>query len=72
MAGTYNCGQGNPGFVELIYEAIDGNEQEFYKSQSGTLTITQVDANHFIGSFDVVALGYYGHESINFKGTFNK
>lgn len=72
IAGTYSCGQGNPGFVELIYEPADANEQDFYKSQSGTLTITQVDADHFKGSFDVVAKGYYNNEVINFKGTFSK
>lgn len=67
--GTYDCGPDGLGFVELINEGSEGGE--FYKSQSGTLTVTQVNENTFIGSFNVVAVGYYNGESINFSGTIN-
>jgi hypothetical protein len=66
--GTYNCGQDQPGFVELV---IHGNENEFYKSISGTITITEVDQNRFKGSFNVEAKGYYNQQGVTLSGTFN-
>lgn len=70
VPGTYNCGPGEVGFVELIFEGDNGNE--FYKSKSGTLSVTQADANSFKGSFSVTCVGYYNGESINFSGSFSK
>ena len=70
VAGTYNCGQNQPGFVELIIEGSGGGE--FYKSKSGTLTFTQIDEVNCKGSFNVVAEGYYNGETINFSGAFDK
>jgi hypothetical protein len=65
--GTYQCGPDNPGFVELINEQ-DG---DFYKSQSGTLTITSASETNITGSFSVVAKGYYNNKTINFNGNFS-
>lgn len=71
VPGTYTCGSGGFAFVELIFEdPADPSTNEFYKSQSGTLTVTQVNQNSFKGSFNVVAVGYYNGKSINFSGTF--
>ena len=70
--GTYQCGSGNPGFVELIMEDINTGDSEFYKSQSGSITITAASETSFKASFDVVAKGYYNGESIHFTGTINK
>lgn len=66
--GTYNCGSGEQGFVELI-TAQDG---DFYKSQSGTLTITSASATSFKATFNVTAQGYYNKETITFSGTISK
>ncbi len=63
---SYSCGQDDPGFVELI---IHGDNQEFYKSQSGTLTITQADATHLKATFDVVTKGYNNGETVNLNGS---
>ncbi len=67
-AGTYNCGPDQPGFVELV---LHGDENEFYKSQSGTITITEVDQNTFKGTFNVEAKGYYNEQSVTLSGSFN-
>ena len=63
--GTYNCGQDQPGFLELI---VHGDDNEFFKSQSGTITITKIDENHVEGSYEVITEGYYNHSSLNLKG----
>ena len=68
--GTYGCTPDEPGYVELIFEETDGNE--FYKSQSGSITITQCDANNFKASFDVQAKGYYNEQTVSFSGTVSK
>ncbi len=65
--GTYQCGPGNTGFVELI-TAQDG---DFYKSISGTLTITSANETSITGSFSVVAKGYYNEKIINLSGSFS-
>lgn len=70
VPGTYNCGPGTFGFVELIFEGATDNE--FYKSTSGTLTITVVNETNFSGSFNVTAEGYYNKETIQFTGTVTK
>lgn len=67
--GTYNCGTDEPGFVELV---LHGDDNEFYKSQSGTVTITQFDDLHLEASFNVTAVGYYNEETINFTGSVMK
>lgn len=64
--GTYNCGYDEPCFIELI---LHGDDNEFYKSQSGTLTITQVDEANFKATFNVVTVGYYNEQTVNFSGT---
>lgn len=65
--GTYDCGKDKPGYVEFI---IHGDGGDFYKSSSGTLTLTKVDEDNVKGSFDVVAKGYDNNETVNLKGTF--
>ncbi len=70
--GTYNCGSGEPGFVELILENLTNGENEFYKSQSGTITLTQASESNFSATFNVVAVGYYNGKTINFTGTVDK
>ncbi len=66
--GTYSCGYDEPAYIELV---VHGTDNEFYKAQSGTLTITEVDGSHLKGSFNVVAKGYYNEQTINFSGTIN-
>ena len=63
---TYNCGSNNPGYVELI---LHGDESEYYKSQSGTVTVTQADATHFVATFTVEAKGYYNEQTVNISGS---
>lgn len=70
--GTYQCGSGNPGFVELIFEDQNSGDSDFYKSQSGSITITVASETNFKASFDVTAKGYYNGESIHFSGTIDK
>lgn len=65
--GTYQCGSDNPGFVELI----TSHDGDFYKSKSGTVTITSANETSISGSFNVVAEGYYNKKTINFSGTFS-
>jgi len=67
--GTYNCGSGEPGFVEFIIEDGENANSDFYKSQSGTITITQASESIFKATFNVVAVGYYNNETTNFSGT---
>lgn len=67
--GTYQCGTG-PGFVELIWET--DTDSEFYKSQSGTITVTKIDADSFEATFNVEAVGYYNKQSITYTGTVSK
>jgi len=70
--GTYNCGSGEPGFVEIIIEDQTNVYHDFYKSKSGTITITQASETNFSATFNVVAVGYYNDETINLTGTVNK
>ncbi len=70
--GTYNCGNGEPGFVEIIIEDQTIDNHDFYKSKSGTITITQATETSFNATFNVVAVGYYNGETINLSGTVNK
>lgn len=67
-AGTYQCGDDNPGYVQLGYH---GANQEFYNSVSGTLTITSVSASSLKGSFSVTAEGYYDSQTVNVTGTID-
>jgi hypothetical protein len=67
--GTYNCGNGEPGYVELVYH---GEESEFYKPKSGTITVTQLDDTHFKATFDVVLSGFYHDQTVNLTGTVSK
>jgi hypothetical protein len=64
--GTYNCGLDEVGYVELD---IHGTDNEFYKAQSGTLTVTQLDATNFQATFNIVAKGYYNGKTLNLSGT---
>ena len=66
---SYTCGPDNPGYVELI---IHGDENEFYKSQSGTLNVTQAGADDFVATFDVTAKGYYNGETVTLKGSVSR
>ncbi len=67
--GTYNCGSGEPGFVEFIIEDMENPNGDFYKSQSGTITITQASESKFNATFNVVVVGYYDSKTANFSGT---
>ena len=70
VAGTqnYSCGPDNPGFVELI---LHGENNEFYQSQSGSLTITEADATHLKATFNVVTKGYNNGKTVNLQGSVN-
>ena len=63
---NYACSFDDPGGVELI---LHGDNQEFYQSRSGSLTITEADATHLKATFDVVTKGYNNGETVNFKGS---
>ena len=63
---TYNCGNENPGYVELI---LHGSNNEYYKSQSGTVTVTEADATHFKATFSVETKGYYNEQTVNISGS---
>ena len=64
--GTFNCGSSyNGGYVELNFH---GNNNEFYGSKSGTLTITRVDQNTLEGSFDVICNGYNNKKDVHLIG----
>ena len=65
--GTYDCAD-SEAFVELI----TSHDGEFYKSKSGTVTITNANATNFSASFNVSCEGYYNHKTINFSGTISK
>ena len=65
-AGTYKCGGNEAGYVELIYHSGQG---EFYKPDSGSVTITAADSTSMKASFDVYLKGYYNGQTINLKGT---
>lgn len=65
--GTFQCGPGNPGFVEIV---VHGSDNEFYQSQSGTITVSKVSDTGFEGSFDVDAVGYNNGKSVKISGTF--
>ncbi len=64
--GTYKCGGNEAGYVELIYHTGNG---EFYKPDSGSVTITSANSESINATFDVYLTGYYNKESINLKGT---
>ncbi len=64
--GTYQCGNDQPGYVELI---VHGTENEFYKVVSGTVTVTEAGDNSFNATFNVTLKGYYNQETITFTGT---
>jgi hypothetical protein len=68
-AKSYECGGENPGYVEFV---IHGDNNEFYKSQSGTINITQADDGHLTATFDVSAKGYYNEKSVTLKGSVMK
>ena len=66
---SYVCDKDNPGFVELI---IHGDDNEFYQSQSGTINVTQADADHFVATFNVSAKGYNNGETVTIQGSVLK
>ncbi len=65
---NYVCGFDVPGGVELI---LHGDNQEFYQSQSGSLTITEADATHLKATFNVVTKGYNNGKTVNLQGSVN-
>ncbi len=67
--GTYSCGLDEVGYVELD---IHGDDSEFYKAESGTLTITQLSETNIEASFSVVTKGYYNGKIVNLNGTAKK
>jgi hypothetical protein len=62
---TYNCGPDQDGYAELI---VHGSDNEFYKAQSGTVTITEVSETSLKANFSFVCKGYYNKESVNLSG----
>ncbi len=66
---SYSCGADAPGYVELV---IHGDENEYYKSQSGTLEITQADATHLTATFNVVTKGYNNGKTVNLTGSVSR
>ena len=67
--GTYNLGQESHGFAELI---LHGNDNEFYKVQSGTVSITEADASTMKATFSIVTVGYYNEQTVNISGSIDK
>jgi len=67
VPGTYGCSPDDPGFIELVVHGDEDNE--FYKSQSGTITITQMSETIFKATFNVVTVGFYNEQTVNFSGT---
>ena len=67
--GTYNLGPESHGFAELI---IHGDDNEFYKVQSGTLSITEADASTMKATFSIVTVGYYNGQTVNISGSVDK
>ncbi|MCF6171772.1 MAG: hypothetical protein L3J66_12405 [Bacteroidales bacterium] len=67
--GTYDISPESHGFAELI---IHGDESEFYKVTSGSLTVTEADATTMKGTFDIVTVGFYNGETVNITGTIDK
>jgi len=64
--GTYQCGGDEAGYVELI---IHGTENEFYKTVSGTITVTEASENTFKATFNVTLKGYNNGETVTLNGT---
>lgn len=62
---TYNCGPDQEGYAELI---VHGTDNEFYKAQSGTVTISEVSETSLKAKFSFVCKGYYNEESVNLIG----
>ena len=63
--GTYNCGPDQDAFSELI---LHGADNEFYKAQSGTVTITEYSLSGMKATFNLVTKGYYNDEIVNISG----
>ena len=63
---TYNCGPDEAGYVELD---MHGDQSEFYKTQSGTVTVSKADADHFEATFNVTTKGYNNKESVTLSGS---
>ncbi len=66
--GTYGLGE-DQGFAELI---VHGNESEFYKVQTGTITVSQADETSMKATFYIETSGFYNKETVNFSGTVDK
>lgn len=67
--GTYSLGPESHGFAEMI---VHGAETEFYKVQSGSVSITEADETTMKATFDIVTTGYYNEENVNFTGSVDK
>jgi len=67
--GTYNCGPDYPGSVALIVQGTDQNE--YYSSTSGTISISQMSDNSFKATFDVSAVHNINNTTIQIKGEVN-
>ena len=66
--GTYNVSSIDPGYVELN---VHGDENEFYKSEQGTITITEISSTTIKGTFSVTTVGYYNKATVNVTGSFS-
>jgi hypothetical protein len=66
---SYACGLDKPGYIELVKH---GNDNEYYKSQSGTVNVTKIDDTHFEATFNVEAKGYYNNKSVTLQGWAKK
>ncbi len=72
VPGTYSCDiddSESAGYVELV---VHGDENEFFKSQSGTVTITEMSDNSFQATFNVVTKGYNNGGTLSLSGLINK
>jgi len=67
--GTYDISPESHGFAEMI---VHGAETEFYKVQSGTLSVTEADELKMKATFSIVTVGYYNGETVNFTGAVDK
>jgi|GEM_PF-1135766 len=65
VPGTYQCVYGEAGYIELD---MHGEANEYYKSKSGSITITEMSESTFKATFSVVAEGYEGGGTVNISG----
>lgn len=68
VPGTYDCGADGAGYVEMD---MHGEDNEFYKSKSGSVTITEMSESTFKATFNVITEGYNNGGIVTLSGTVN-